>query len=258
VVIHLSAWWNFLLVFVRITTFLVTAPLFSGRQIPSIYKVGFGFALSVLCVGMVSQPIKDPALGTYVLLILKECFVGIVFGLVATILFYAVQLAGSLIDTQIGFSMVTMFDPNFGVPVTLIGQFQNLLAILIMLVTDGHHLLIQGILASFDWISLSNWVPAITDGRVSTFLLEGLQKLFMIGFMMAAPMIGTLFLVDVAMGIVARTVPQMNIFTVGLPIKISIGLLVYILILPSFFYLTIKLFQTIFASLQEILKIMGA
>jgi flagellar biosynthesis protein FliR len=258
VVIHLGTWWNLLLVFVRITTFLLTAPVFSGRQIPPVYKVGLGFALSILCVGMIKEPVHDPSLGTYSLLILKECLVGIVIGLVATIIFYAVQLAGSMIDLQIGFSMATLFDPSFGVQSTLTGQFQNMLAILVLLSTDAHHLLIQGILASFDWISLVNWVPSFTDGRLSTFLLESVQKLFMIGFMMAAPMIGTLFLVDVAIGIVARTVPQMNIFAIELPIKILVSFLIYILILPSFFYLLIKLFQTMFTSMQAIFKIMGA
>lgn len=257
-VIYFSTWWNLLLVFVRITTFLLVAPLFSGRQIPALYKVGLGFVLSILCVGMVSKPIKDPALGSYILLILKECLVGIGIGLAAMIIFYAVQLAGALIDLQIGFSMATMLDPSFGVPSSPIGQLQNLLAILVLLATNGHHLLIQGILASFDWISLLNWVPAFTDGRLSTFILMCLQKLFLIGFMIAAPMVGTLFLTDVALGIVAKTVPQMSIFTVGLPLKILGGFLIYILIMPSFFYLLIELFQTMFASIQGILKVMGA
>jgi flagellar biosynthetic protein FliR len=193
-----------------------------------------------------------------VLLILKEFMVGIVLGMVANILFYAVQLAGALLDLQIGFSMASLFDPTFGTSSQLTGRFKNILAILVLLATNGHHLLIQGILASFDWISLPAFVPALMDGRMSTFLLECVQQMFMIGFMMAAPLIGTLFIVDVALGIIARTVPQMNVFAIFPPVKILIHFLMYIFILPGFFYLLKVLFETMFGSMNSILKIMGA
>ncbi|HJV47270.1 MAG TPA: flagellar biosynthetic protein FliR [Bacillota bacterium] len=249
---------SFLLIFVRITSFMVTVPLFSGRQIPAPYKIGLSFVLSILCMGMVTEPLKDTTEGVYILLILKEFFVGIVLGFAANILFYSIQLAGSIIDLQIGFSMANVFDPNYGMTTNLTGRFKDLLAILVLLSTNGHHLLIQGILASFDWISIQNFVPALTDGQVSSFLLECLKKMFIIGFMIATPIIGTLFIVDAALGIVARTVPQMNIFAVGLPIKVLSYFSIYIIILPSFFYLLNILFETMFGSMNSILKLMGA
>jgi flagellar biosynthetic protein FliR len=253
-----STLWTFLLIFVRITAFMITAPLFSGRQIPAQFKIGFSVVLSILCVGMVKESIHSFLLGTMVVLILKEFLVGIVLGMVANIILYSVQLAGSLLDIQIGFSMASLFDPTFGTNSQLTGRFKNILAILFLLSTNGHHLLIRGILASFDWVSLRATVPAWTDGRLSTFLLECVGQMFMIGFMMAAPIIGTLFVVDVGVGIIARTVPQMNIFAVAPPLKILIYFLIYIFILPSFFYLLKVLFETMFESMDSILKIMGA
>jgi flagellar biosynthesis protein FliR len=253
-----SSWWTFLLVFVRITTFMVTAPLFSGRQLPVQYKIGISVVLSILCFGMVKEPIDTLPQATLVLLILKEFLVGIVLGMVATIFLYAVQWAGAIMDLLIGFSMASLFDPTFGTNTQLTGRFQNILAILVLLATNAHHLLIQGILASFDWITVQAMVPAIMDGRLSTFLLQIVGQMFMIGFMMAAPIIGTLFVVDVALGIIAKTVPQMNLFAVFPPIKILIHFLVYIFILPSFFYLLKILFETMFESMHSILKIMGA
>ncbi|WP_413300336.1 flagellar biosynthetic protein FliR [Bacillus sp. 1P10SD] len=255
--IDASTLWTFLLIFVRITTFMVTAPLFSGRQIPAQYKIGFSVFLSILCVGIVKDPIDSFSESTIALLILKEFLVGIVFGMVGNILFYAVQMAGSIMDVLIGFSMASLFDPTFGTSSQLSGRMQNTLALLVLLTTNGHHLLIQGILASFDWISLKATVPAFTDGRIATFLLETLQQMFLIGFMMAAPIIGTLFVVDVALGIIARTVPQMNLFAVFPPMKILIHFLIYIFVLPSFFYLLKILFENMFGSMNSILKIMG-
>jgi flagellar biosynthetic protein FliR len=241
----------------RITAFMVTVPLFSGRQIPVQYKIGISAVLAILCAGVIKEPVGSLPLGTISLLIFKELFVGIVLGLVANIMFYAVQLAGSLIDLQVGFSMANLFDPTFGTNTQLTGSLKNLLAILVMLSTNGHHLLIQGVLASFDWIHLQAVVPAWNDGQVSSLLLECFQQMFMIGFMMAAPIIGTLFIVDFSLGIIARTVPQMNIFAVMPPVKILIYLFIYILILPSFFYLLSVLFDSMFGSMSSILKIMG-
>jgi flagellar biosynthesis protein FliR len=256
-VMDASSLWTFLLIFVRITTFMVTAPLFSGRQIPTHYKIGFSVFLSILCVGIVNEPIDSLPESKIVMLILKEFMVGIVLGLVGNILLYAVQMAGSIMDVLIGFSMASLFDPTFGTNSQLTGRMQNALALLVLLTTNGHHLLIQGVLASFDWISLQATVPAFTDGKLASFILDCLQQMFLIGFMMAAPIIGTLFVVDVALGIIARTVPQMNLFAVFPPMKILIHFFIYIFILPSFFYLLKILFENMFGSMSEIMKIMG-
>lgn len=255
--IDASFLWTFLLVFVRITTFMVTAPLFSGRQVPTQYKIGFSIFLSILCVGLVKEPVDSLPESTIVLLILKEFLVGILLGLVGNILLFAVQMAGSIMDVLIGFSMASLFDPTFGTSSQLTGRMQNAIALLVLLATNGHHLLIKGILSSFDWISLQTSIPAYTDGKIATFLLECLQQMFLIGFMMAAPIIGTLFVVDVALGIIARTVPQMNLFAVFPPMKILIHFLIYIFVLPSFFYLLKVLFENMFGSMYSIMKLMG-
>jgi flagellar biosynthesis protein FliR len=252
-----TAWWTFLLIFVRITTFMLTAPIFSGRQIPVIYKIGFSIVLSFLCVGVVKEPFESLSQGALILLIIKEFFVGIVLGMVANIFMYAVQFAGSLLDFQIGFFMANLYDPTFGTNTQLTGQFQNILAILVLLATNGHHLIIQAILASFDWISLQALVPAWMDGTISTFFLASLVKMFLIGFMMALPIVGTLFLVDVGLGIMAKTVPQMNIFVIFPPVKILIHFLIYIVILPSLFYLLKVLFENMYEAMYSILNIMG-
>jgi len=255
--VDLSLWWSFLLVFVRIASFMVSAPVFSGQQIPATYKIGFSAVLSIICVSTIKPLIHEPDQWTLFLLILKEFMVGIVLGLTANILFYAVQLAGSLMDIQIGFSMASLFDPTFGTTAQLTGRLQNILAMLVLFTTDAHHLLIQGILSSFDWVPVLSFVPSWSDGRLSTFLLQCLIQMFMIGFMMAAPIIGTLFVVDAAIGIIARTVPQMNIFVVAPPIKILVYFALYIIVLPGFFYLLNLLFETMFDSMASILKIMG-
>lgn len=251
------SWWTFLLILVRISSFLITAPVFSGSQIPAQYKIGLSVALTFLTMGVIDKPTDDFQESMIALLILKEVLVGVVLGLAANILFYAVQFAGTMIDFQIGFMMANLFDPTFGTSTQLTGRMKNILAILFLLTTNGHHLIIQGILASFDWVAVQALVPAWMDGRISTFLLECLTQMFMIGFMIAAPILGTLFVVDLAIGIIAKTVPQMNIFAIFPPVKILIHFFLYIFILPSFFYLLKILFETMFESMHSILKILG-
>ncbi len=252
------SWLTFLLVFVRITAFMVTAPVFSGRQIPAPYKIGFSALLSILCAAVLNEPLHSLPEWSIVLLILKEFMIGIALGMTANIMLYSVQIAGSLLDLQIGFSMANLFDPNIGMNTQLTGRLKNILAILFFFSTNAHHLLIQAILGSFDWISLQAFVPALTDGRMSSFILECFKDMFMLGFMMAAPIIGTLFIVDFAIGIISRTVPQMNILAIAPPVKILVHFLIYFMILPSFFYLLNILFENMFDSMYSILKIMGA
>jgi flagellar biosynthetic protein FliR len=259
-IIDIASWWSFLLVFLRIATFMVTAPVISGRQIPNLYKVAFSVFLSMVTVGMVNGRANIEAWSDWTLAvaIMKEFLVGIVLGLTASIFFYAVQIAGALMDLLIGFSMASLYDPSFGTNAQLTGRFKSMIAMLVLFAIDGHHLLIQGILTSFDWVTLDAAVPAWLDGRLSSFLLDCVTQMFLIGFMMALPIVGTLFLVDVALGIVSRTVPQMNMFAVFPPIKILIHFLVYIFVLPGFFYLLKLLFENMFDSMSAILKIMGA
>lgn len=253
-----SSVWTFLLIFVRITTFMVTVPVFSGRQIPASYKIGISAVLSFLCVGMSGKLGGDVSQSMIFLLIFKEFLVGLVLGMAASFLFYAVQFAGSLLDLQIGFSMASLFDPTFETSTQLTGRLKNILALLFLLSTNGHHLLIQGILASFQWVPLQAALPSWMDGRLSTMLLECLQQMFMIGFMMALPILGTLLVVDAGLGIIARTVPQMNMFAIFPPIKILIHFLMYLLVLPGFFYLLKVLCENMFDSIHMVLRIMGA
>lgn len=250
--------WTSLLIFVRIATFFVSAPIFSGRQVPASIKIGLSGILTILCTSVIKDPVLSASSGTLVLLILKEFFVGITLGMVANLMLYSVQFAGSLIDIQTGFSMATLFDPASQTSMQLTGRFKNILAILFFFAIDAHHLLIQGILASFDWVSVNSSIPAWMDGRISTFFLICVKQMLMLGFMMAVPILGTLFLVDVSLGIIAKTVPQMNIFVVAPPIKIMLYFLLYIFVLPSFFYLLRILVENMIDSMVSILRIMGA
>ncbi|MCF6093822.1 flagellar type III secretion system protein FliR [Microaerobacter geothermalis] len=248
----------FLLVLVRLTSFFVSAPIFSSRGVPNTFKVGLSFFLSLI----VFTSMKNQGLVTidiyYVLLILKEIIVGLSIGFVASLFLYALQVAGSFIDMQMGLAIANVVDPQTGAQSPLIGNFKYILAILFLLSLDGHLMIIKGALASFQFIPVDQgWVP-IGNGKITLFVLMMFAKMFLIAFQLAFPLVASLFLVDAALGIIAKTVPQLNVFVVGLPIKIYFSFIILILLMPVFFYLLKGLFSQMFLAMNELMKLLGA
>ncbi|MEW9051247.1 MAG: flagellar biosynthetic protein FliR [Neobacillus sp.] len=248
----------FLLVFVRLTCFFVTAPLWMERQVPGRFKVGTAFFISLLVVGLI-QPGQLIEMDTmFILLVLKEAVVGLALGFLSMALLYAVQLAGSFIDLQSGFAMSAMFNPQTGVQEHITGRFFYILAMLFFLSIDAHHVLIRGVLASYDWLPIDAWLPSNVSEHFVQLSLMLMKDLFWIAFLIAVPIVATIFLVDIALGILAKTVPQMNLFVVGIPVKIVVHYIVLFIFIPVFLAVLEKLVQTLVHSFAQMLKILGA
>lgn len=248
----------FLLVFVRLTCFFASAPIWMERQVPAPFKVGSAFAVSLLISGLL-QPAQALEMDAgYIYLILKEILAGLSLGFCAAVLLYAVQLAGSFVDLQSGFAMATMFNPQTGIQEHLTGRFFYILALLFFVSIDGHHILIRGVLSSYEWIPVEALLPADVPEHLAAFMLINVKNMFWIAILMASPVVGTLFLTDLALGILSKTVPQMNLFVVGIPVKIAVHFIVLFLIMPVFFMVMGRLVQTMVHSLEQMLAILGA
>ncbi|WP_181348729.1 flagellar biosynthetic protein FliR [Thalassobacillus sp. CUG 92003] len=245
----------FLLVFVRVIAFFVALPIFSYRNLPTQHKLGLSFFLALIMVTTLDIP--DLAIdGTYLLLILKEAAVGLAVGLLAYIILAAVQIAGGFIDFQMGFAIANVIDPQTGAQSPLIGQYLYTITLLFILAVNGHHLMIDGIFYSYELIPIERWIPLQEQGLIN-FVIETFNYMFVIAFLMAIPVVGCLFLVDVALGIIARTVPQLNVFVVGLPLKIFVSF-VMLLIAMSFYIMLIQnLFETMLNTMRELMRIIG-
>lgn len=246
----------FLLIFIRVTSFFATVPLFSYRNIPTSHKVGLGFFLSYIMFLTLDYPslaIDE----TYFMLIIKEILVGLLIGLIAFMVMSAIQIAGGFIDFQMGFAIANVIDPQTGAQSPIIGQYLYTFALLLMLVVDAHHLLLDGIFYSYQIIPLEQpWLPLGSE-RLVEFIASTFNAMFIIAFQMAIPVVGCLFLVDVALGITAKTVPQLNIFVVGLPVKILVSFFLLVAVLPAFMVLFQKLFETMIISMRGLMQIFG-
>lgn len=249
----------FLLVFCRMSAFLVTSPIFSFRNVPMTLKIGLAFFVSLLVyAGLGGWSASVPQI-SYVYLIIQETLIGLLLGFLSYLFFTAVQVAGSFIDHMMGLGMANVIDPLTGTQSPVVGNFKFFVGMLIFLALDGHHYLILALMRSYEWVPLSGgFFARIADGGVSDFLVDSLARMFYLAFQMSAPIVVAIFLLDVALGVLAKTVPTMNVFVIGLPIKIVTGLILLFLTVSGFTALFRNLFAEMFRYMEQLLNILSA
>ncbi|MCM3178230.1 flagellar biosynthetic protein FliR [Cytobacillus horneckiae] len=247
---------SMLLVFVRVTSFFLMMPIFSYRTIPNAAKIGIGFFLAWIMIYTIDAPVLEID-GTYFLLIIKEALVGIFVGFIAYLMLSAIQIAGGFIDFQMGFAIANVIDPQTGAQSPLTGQYLYMISLLFLLSVNGHHLLMDGIFYSYQFIPIDQpWIPFGDEG-LAEFVVKAFNSMFIIAFQMAIPVVGSLFLVDVALGIIARTVPQLNVFVVGLPVKIGVSFIVLFIVMSVLMVVVSRLFETMLETMRGLMSLMG-
>ena len=224
---------------VRTSTLLYVFPVFSAQQIPTLVRIGLAFLISFVLYHVVPTVAPLTDLGSLVVAVGSQVVLGLIVGFVAYLVFMGIQFAGEILDIQIGFAVANVISPQTQQQVTVIGELQLTLATLIFLATDSHLLMLQGIGGSFHLIPL----PYINlDQSVAGDMLVFLEQAFLIVLKIAAPAAIALFIVNVALGLMARVAPQMNVFVVGFPLQIGVGLLMMALGLPLLGYVAPQLY----------------
>jgi flagellar biosynthesis protein FliR len=212
---------GFMLVLARVGGLFLLAPGFSSRMIPVRAKLMLAFAISLAIMPIATHGQQVPSdTGLVVTLLLKELLVGIAFAMPLAVLGAAVSAGAGLIDTIIGFSFAAQIDPISNQQNAVLAQFYSLFATMIFMVTGGDQIMIQGLAASYRLLPLGN-TPSIAALAASA--PAGLERVFVIGLEISAPVVIALVISDAAFGLVSRAVPQMNVFFVGLPAKIMLG-----------------------------------
>lgn len=249
---------NAMLIFCRMTSFLVVVPLFSSRNVPSMFKIGLALFLTLIVTAAQGTSQLVPMDAQYVLLIIREIIVGLLLGFIAYLFFTAVQIAGSFIDMQIGLGMANVIDPMTGTSVPMMGNLKYMLAMLLLLSFNGHHFMLQGIMNSYEWIPLSNNLFAqLYGGQITEFLVKTFSSVFALSMQLAAPVVAAMFLTDLGLGLLTRVAPQFNIFVVGVPLKIIIGFFLIALLMPELIGLFHQLFDRMFEAMQKLLNLVA-
>lgn len=218
----------FFLAAARLAGLLALAPPFNHRRVPLLVRVGLGFALAGLAWSAVAAAPPPPAAGAIALALraVGELTVGLLMGFIGQLFAAAATFAGEVVGTQMGFGLARVFDPGQGAQVTVVTHLFDLLVLLLFLTLNGHLIVIIAAVESFRLIPLATWSlsPAILE---SLFPLVG--RIFGLGLALAAPTLGAVFLANLVLVLIARSIPQINILLVGFPLMITVGLLVLLL-----------------------------
>jgi flagellar biosynthetic protein FliR len=223
----------FLLIFVRITGIFTMTPVFGSKNIPVSIKAGLALIITYILFPIVFNDtvIIPEHFLPFIFMVIGELIVGLTIGFVSSLVFSAIQMSGQLLDMQIGFGVINIIDPQSGSQVPLVGNFKYMLALIVFLATNGHHVLLSALFTSFKLIPVTG---VIFHTALATFMVDMVGGTFVIAMKISLPIIISLIITDVALGILARTMPQMNIFVVGVPGKIIVGLFVLSLALPFY------------------------
>ena len=226
----------FLLIFIRISCFVYTAPFFSTNNTPRRVKAGFSlfFAYILYQVLPVHEvPQYNTVLG-YSILVLKEAACGLLIGFGAALCTYICQFAGKIADMEVGLSMVQLMDPLTRTNSGFMGTFYQYTVVLIMLVTDFHHYLIRALVDTFTLVPIGTAV--LSSENLLKTMIEFLEDYMIISFRICLPIVAAMLLLNCILGIMAKTAPQMNMFSVGIQLKLLTGLTILLItigVLPS-------------------------
>lgn len=211
---------GFVLAMSRAAAWLAIAPPFAGRTVPWRIKAGFAAALSLALGPQLSEqsvPLETlPLIGA----IIVQVVAGAALGFLAHLLFAAFQAAGTVIDLFGAFSIAQAFDPMTGSQASVFGRFYSMVATVMLFATGGHLLLVRGFLTSYEALPVSGFA----SDRFAEILTQDLTVFFIAALEIAAPIVAALFLADVALGLLSRAAPEMNVFLLGLPLKVFISI----------------------------------
>ncbi|MES0489691.1 MAG: flagellar biosynthetic protein FliR [Leptospirales bacterium] len=249
----------FVLLFARILALLSIMPAFGGQGVPAFHRVSLSLLISFMATPVVEFPegfetlIETRFLG----LVLEQAFMGILIGFSLQLLFAAFQMAGEFFSVQMGFGISEVFDPLAQVSLPLMGTLKNLIALYVFFVSGAHLMTFQAMVQSFanhPYFStefLSN--GAVHIGILDYLALSG-SSMFLVGIKIAFPVMGTLLLVSITMGILSKAAPQMNILMLGFPLKIMVAFLVLTWVSPIMVELIQSQFDSYFNHLHELLN----
>lgn len=245
-----------LLILARMTAVVSVMPIFGFVTVPVQMRAALSVFLTIIVFPIVTLKAAPVSFEVIELLFLisREVITGLIIGFLTSIMFYGIQMGGHLVGIQMGFGIINVVDPMSDLQISIVGQIYYLTTLLIFLSLDGHHFLIRALVMSYEYIGLGSAVfpPGLLD-KIN-FLTAAV---FDIALRISAPMFVTLLITDIALGIMSRVAPQMNVFIIGFPLKIAIGLLVITLVISLFPYVFGKMYEQFQIDIIQAIKLMG-
>ncbi len=246
----------FILIFLRIGAIVVMIPVFGDRAVPARVKAGLSLVIVLILYPLIRFPLPGGYLDdifTMVAGMLGEILIGVLIGFAARCIFAAIQSAGEMAGIQIGFSMANVIDPLGSTQISIISEFLYLMGMLVFLIVDAHHIFLVSLAETYQY------VPPLGfgfSGELMQLLTGMTAKLFLTAVKLSAPIIAVVLLINIGLAVIARTVPQINVFIIGFPIQVAAGLFFLGLTAPIFGKMTAQLFLRLQTELMALLKAM--
>ena len=250
----------FLLIFARIFAMLLVLPMFSMRSASRVAKVALAGYMAFFIFGTCDLSYYLPYIAQdgsfsmeYFLILIGEVLIGIILGFFITMIFSAFSTAGQFLAFQMGFSAASSYDSLSQVENPLMGQFFNLIAMLVFMQTHWFQkLFLQGLVTSFSSLNAISIVQSTES--IVTFVISGLSSLFVDALVISLPVMGSLFLISICTGLLTKAAPQMNLLSEGFPIMIMLAFVIIAFILPDMIDFFVRSFEKGFADLFDFFK----
>ncbi len=231
--LDMESWLIYLFIWARLMGIVFLFPYFSYRGIPFMLRLYLSLVIAFLVfLSLEGGPAVDFRSPLEMALFLgREVLIGLALGYLVVLFFSVFLNAGQMVDLKSGLMLSGVFEPQFGSQVTFMGQFYYLLALVFFLTLNGHHYLLLALTDSYSIIPLgSPFVDQVHAGGVTRLFAD----MFYLAFQMVAPIVIILMVLDIALGLLAKTVPQIHVFILGLPLKIALSMVLFVLLLPMF------------------------
>lgn len=246
--------WLALLAFpmARILGFVGAAPIFGNNAVPRRIKLVVGLAITMGLLPVVTATPPE-AIDSWagILILFQQTLIGIAMGLVLRVVFAALDLMGEIISLQMGLSFATFFDPVAGGQTAVVGEFLTLISTLVFLSLNGHLLMIDALARSFEWLPVSATLPHKGGWLV---LARFGASIFASGLLMALPVVTALLITNIALGVLTRAAPQLNLFAIGFPITLTVGFGVLLLALGHLAPLLQHFYDAGFTTLADLIR----
>jgi flagellar biosynthetic protein FliR len=223
----------FILAITRILAILIQIPIFNGSMVPNQVKIAMGVILALVVIpwNPMSADAEAIPLIPFVFAVLQELIIGFLSGFAATLTLGVFQIAGKMMDLSSGFASGQVFNPTLGDTGSALDQFFLMVVMVYFLMINGHHIFLMGLLKTFEVLPLQSNIFALSPER----LLVNSAALITSGIQMSLPVVGSLFLADLSLGLLSKVAPQIQVYFLGLPIKIWVGLIALALMFTIIF-----------------------
>lgn len=254
--IPLDEFYGVLLIFLRVAAIVFSAPVLDSETVPVVFKAALAFAVSILLLPVVDTvvTVTNLSLTVFVMGVLSEIIIGVTIGLSVKLVFAGIQMAGQIAGYQMGFAVANVMDPSTMAQIPILAQIYNLTAMLVFLSINAHHMFFSALVESYRILPP---LSIVLSARLVEMMMQLAGNMFVVAIKVGSPLIAVLLVTTIALGLVARTVPQMHIFVVAMPLKIVLGLVFMMITAPFLTAYLIDMFSSYRFNLFKLIQLMA-